>query len=226
MRASDCCDIDIWCLPLVNLAFQDPGRSTDRRSHVKVVFSLDGLRNASRHGILEMGQVVKAHSCYVYYVRRDTAGHIYQTTPCSRSELTARAPLTLVLTAHLLSRFNTKDDVSSSTSLKSSVQRHIRTGFCEQIPFLNLPAYSNAPKSEQQAPVEPTPEVKDEELEEEVTKSSGKGGKKKGGGKKGGKNKGGKEDVEEAPVEGGDDQQLAVIDEIWPKKDALGISKW
>ena len=59
-----------------------------------------------------------------------------------------------------------------------------------------------------------------------MTKSSGKGGKKKGGGKKGGKNKGGKEDVEEAQAEAGDDQQLAVIDEIWPKKDALGISKW
>lgn len=106
--------------------------------------------------------------------------------------------------------------------MKSSVQRHIRTGFCEQIPFLNLPAYSDASKSEPQ--VQAAPEVKDEEPEEEVTKS--KGGKKKGGGKKGGKNKGGKEDVEDAPVEGGDEQQLAVIDEIWPKKDALGISKW
>jgi PUA domain protein len=107
--------------------------------------------------------------------------------------------------------------------LKSSVQRHIRTGFCEQIPFLNLPAYSDTPKSETQP--QAAPEVKDEEPEEEVTKSSGKGGKKKGGGKKGGK-KGGKEDAEEAVPEGGEEQQLAVIDEIWPKKDALGISKW
>ena len=91
---------------------------------------------------------------------------------------------------------------------------------------MNLPAYTDAPKSELQVPAEPALEAKDEEPEEEVTKSSGKGGKKKGGGKKGGKNKGGKEDVDEAPAEGGDDQHLAVIDEIWPKKDALGISKW
>jgi PUA domain protein len=103
------------------------------------------------------------------------------------------------------------------------VQRHIRTGFCGQIPFLNLPAYSDTPK-ESKAPPAAT-EPKEEEAEEEVTKSSGKGGKKKGGGKKGGKNKGGKEEVDEAAQEG-EEQQLAVIDEIWPKKDALGISKW
>ena len=127
------------------------------------------------------------------------------------------------LTASHNSRFSVRDDVSSSTSLKSSVQRHIRTGFCEQIPFLNLPAYSDTPK-ESKAPPAAT-EPKEEEAEEEVTKSSGKGGKKKGGGKKGGKNKGGKEEVDEAAQEG-EEQQLAIIDEIWPKKDALGISKW
>lgn len=184
-----------------------------------------GLRNASRHGIPRHWSSSRI-ALSLRKLRRGTAGHIYQTTPCLRSKLVARASLAIGPTAHLLSRFSTKDDVSSSTSLKSSVQRHIRTGFCEQIPFLNLAAYSDAPKSEPQATAEPTPEVKDEEPEEEVTKSSGKGGKKKGGGKKGGKNKGGKEDVEEAQAEAGDDQQLAVIDEIWPKKDALGISKW
>lgn len=108
--------------------------------------------------------------------------------------------------------------------MKSSVQRHIRTGFCEQIPFLNLPAYSETPKADSK-PQAVAAEPKDEEAEEEVTKSSGKGGKKKGGGKKGGKNKGGKEEVEEVAGES-EEQQLAVIDEIWPKKDALGISKW
>ncbi|KAJ9095778.1 hypothetical protein QFC20_006573 [Naganishia adeliensis] len=122
----------------------------------------------------------------------------------------------------MFKKFSVRDDVSSSTSLKSSVQRHIRTGFCEQIPFLNLPAYSETPKDSKSQPTSSEP--KEEEAEEEVTKSSGKGGKKKGGGKKGGKNKGGKEEVEEAAPEG-EEQQLAVIDEIWPKKDALGISK-
>lgn len=88
---------------------------------------------------------------------------------------------------------------------------------------MNLPAYSETPKDWKPQPTSSEP--KEEEAEEEVTKSSGKGGKKKGGGKKGGKNKGGKEEVEEAAPEG-EEQQLAVIDEIWPKKDALGISKW
>lgn len=124
------------------------------------------------------------------------------------------------------SRFSVKDDVSSSTSLKSSVQRHIRTAFCEQVPFVNLPVYSDTPKSAAPAP-QPLAEPKEEEHEEDV-KSSGKGGKKKGGGggKKGGKNKGGKEEAEPATAEAEGEQQVAVIDEIWPKKDALGITKW
>lgn len=94
------------------------------------------------------------------------------------------------------------------------------------MPFVNLPVYSDTPKSAAPAP-QPLAEPKEEEHEEDV-KSSGKGGKKKGGGggKKGGKNKGGKEEAEPATAEAEGEQQVAVIDEIWPKKDALGITKW
>ncbi|KAJ9092321.1 hypothetical protein QFC19_008755 [Naganishia cerealis] len=123
----------------------------------------------------------------------------------------------------MFKKFSIKEDVSSSTSLKSSVQRHIRTAFCEQVPFLNLPAYTDAPRSEP-AP-QPVADLKEEEQEEDASKSSGKGGKKKGGGKKGGKNKGGKDEPEAPAVDSEGEQQLAVIDVIWPKKDALGISK-
>ncbi|KAJ9109191.1 hypothetical protein QFC21_000520 [Naganishia friedmannii] len=124
----------------------------------------------------------------------------------------------------MFKKFSVKEDVSSSTSLKSSVQRHIRTAFCQQVPFVNLPAYSDTPKSAAPAPA-PVAEPKEEEQDEDV-KSSGKGGKKKGsGGKKGGKNKGGKEEAEPVAAEAEGEQQVAVIDEIWPKKDALGITK-
>jgi PUA domain protein len=120
--------------------------------------------------------------------------------------------------------------VASSTSLKSSAQRHIRTGLLEQYPFLaqsisppagtsaaDGPTESNAPLSEENAPTE--------EQEEQPSKPS-KGGKKKGGGVK--KDKGGKgkdKEVETDAKEGGE-ENLTVLDELWPKKEALGITKW
>ena len=65
-----------------------------------------------------------------------------------------------------------------------------------------------------------------EEVEEEAPKKSGKKGKG-GGGKKGKSGKGKKDDT---PADGGKDEEEAgevlLIDEIWPKKEALGLTKW
>jgi PUA domain protein len=47
----------------------------------------------------------------------------------------------LHVTLSLTPRFNPKEDVSSSTSLKSSVQRHIRTALLAQFPLLSQPAW-------------------------------------------------------------------------------------
>lgn len=61
-------------------------------------------------------------------------------------------------------------------------------------------------------------------VEEEKVGGKGKGGKKKegkGGGKGGKGKKEEKEDEKEEVV-----QDVLVIDELWPKKEALGITKW
>ncbi|OCF36169.1 translation machinery-associated protein 20 [Kwoniella heveanensis CBS 569] len=129
----------------------------------------------------------------------------------------------------MFKKFNPKEDVSSSTSLKSSVQRNIRSSLLTQIPFLTQASYrdpSTAPEENKQeavvAPAAPT--------EEEEPSGGKKGGGKKGGKGKGGKGKGkDKEDKkdkdEEDGGEGGDAGGGAVIDEIWPKKEALGLTK-
>nr|XP_018266809.1 translation machinery-associated protein 20 [Kwoniella dejecticola CBS 10117]OBR88967.1 translation machinery-associated protein 20 [Kwoniella dejecticola CBS 10117] len=126
----------------------------------------------------------------------------------------------------MFKKFNPKEDVSSSTSLKSSVQRNIRSSLLTQLPFLSQPAYRDpslaaAPPvaaSEEAAPAAAA------EAEEET------GGGKKGG-KKGGKSKGkggkGKDKEEKKDEEGNTEGDAAatVIDEIWPKKEALGLTK-
>ncbi|WWD09053.1 hypothetical protein V865_007173 [Kwoniella europaea PYCC6329] len=127
----------------------------------------------------------------------------------------------------MFKKFNPKEDVSSSTSLKSSVQRNIRSSLLAQIPFLTQPAYrdpstvSNSAPTESEAAPAPAPEAEEESA----------GGKK--GGKKGGKGKGkggkGKDKEDKEPKEDKEDGEgeanLTVIDEIWPKKEALGLTK-
>lgn len=146
----------------------------------------------------------------------------------------------------LMSRFHPKEDVSSSTSLKSSVQRGIRSSLLTQMPFLTQPAYKEPSSTSTSAPAaeggvsaeDPAAQADDQgdDSEDEGAgagagkKGKGKGGKGKGGGKGGKKGKGkdkedkkGKGDKEEE--EEGDGEML-VIDEIWPKKEALGLTKW
>lgn len=113
--------------------------------------------------------------------------------------------------------------MSSSTSLKSSVQRNIRGQLLEQMPLLTKPAYRQdggeaKPEKTEEAPA-PTPTPSEEP--EDDKKGGKKGGKGKGGGKKGKK-----ADKEPEPEAGEDDGELLLIDEIWPKKEALGLTKW
>lgn len=66
----------------------------------------------------------------------------------------------------------------------------------------------------------------EEKEKEEPSSGKGKGGKKGGKGK-GGKGKGkDKEEKEEKEDEGEGAGGESVIDEIWPKKEALGLTKW
>lgn len=109
--------------------------------------------------------------------------------------------------------------MSSSTSLKSSVQRNIRGQLLEQMPLLTQPAYREGGpvKKEESAP--PAPAEAAPEPEEEK-KGGKKGGKGKGGGKKS------KKAEKEAEADEGDEAEPTLIDEIWPKKEALGLTKW
>jgi PUA domain protein len=125
-------------------------------------------------------------------------------------------------------RFDPKEDIASSTSLKSSAQRHIRTAICEQIPFLTRPAYVEASSTtENVAPVpEAEPDIEETAPEAVEEKSKGgKGSKKKGGAKSEKKGKG-KHAMEEKEETSGSSEPLQVIDEIWPKKEAIAITKW
>nr|XP_019014667.1 translation machinery-associated protein 20 [Kwoniella pini CBS 10737]OCF53448.1 translation machinery-associated protein 20 [Kwoniella pini CBS 10737] len=120
---------------------------------------------------------------------------------------------------------NPKEDVSSSTSLKSSVQRNIRSSLLTQLPFLSQPAYRDPSQSSAPSATEETASAAAPEAEEET----GGGGKK--GGKKGGKSKGksgkgkDKEEKKEEEEQGEGDAASTVLDEIWPKKEALGLTK-
>jgi PUA domain protein len=129
-------------------------------------------------------------------------------------------------------RFNPKEDVSGSTSLKSSVQRNIRNQLLAQLPLLSAPAFKEggavsapAPAA---APVEEAPPAPASTQDEDEGK--GKGGKKGGGGKtKGGGKKGGKKQQAQAAAdedEHDDEGDVTVLDEIWPKKDSIGLTKW
>lgn len=101
------------------------------------------------------------------------------------------------------------------------------------MPFLTQPAHKPA-GSAVEAPAEAAAAgdgAEEEDSEDESAAAGGKkgkkGGKAKGG--KGGKGKGkgkGKEEKGKAEEEEEESGELAVIDEIWPKKEALGLTKW
>jgi PUA domain protein len=86
------------------------------------------------------------------------------------------------------------------------------------MPLLTQPA--TLPESTEQEQTEETVEA-EAEVEEEVPKKGKKG--KGGGGKKAKGGKGKKEETEPVEEEAG---ETTLIDEIWPKKEALGLTKW
>lgn len=85
------------------------------------------------------------------------------------------------------------------------------------MPLLTQPA--TLPESTEQEQPEESVEA-EAEVEEEAPKKGKKG--KGGGGKKA---KGGKAKKEEVDVEE-EAGEVTLIDEIWPKKEALGLTKW
>ncbi|GMK58534.1 hypothetical protein CspeluHIS016_0505660 [Cutaneotrichosporon spelunceum] len=125
----------------------------------------------------------------------------------------------------MFKKFSVKEDVSGSTSVKSSVQRNVRNNLLEQLPLLSQPAYKEGGVEAPPAEPTPAPEATKEEEEEEEQKGKGKGGKGKGG-KKGGKGgKKGKNQDAPTPAVGDDAKEIQVIDELWPKGDPLGLTK-
>ncbi|EIW68019.1 hypothetical protein TREMEDRAFT_44990 [Tremella mesenterica DSM 1558] len=134
----------------------------------------------------------------------------------------------------MFKKFDPKEDISSSTSLKSSVQRNIRSQLLVQLPFLSTPVWRDSSTLSTTAPVM-TPN--DQETEEE-----GKGKSsistpddeeigKKGKGKNKGKGKGKEEKKGKGKLKEDDDEKeedvgdMIVLDEIWPKKESLGLTK-
>jgi len=87
------------------------------------------------------------------------------------------------------------------------------------MPLLTQPATlppSTATAEDDKEEVDETAEVEDE------APKKGKKGKGGGGGKKGKSGKGKKEEAEPEEEAG----EVLLIDEIWPKKEALGLTKW
>jgi PUA domain protein len=85
------------------------------------------------------------------------------------------------------------------------------------MPLLTQPA--TLPETNEEPTEEPA--EAEAEVEGEAPKKGKKG--KGGGGKKAKGGKGKKEEVEPVEEEAG---EITLIDEIWPKKEALGLTKW
>ena len=138
-------------------------------------------------------------------------------------------------------RFNPKEDIASSTSIKTSIQRTIRTKLLAQIPLLSSPALP-FPKSAKSTAVD-----SDDESGAESEEDAAGAGREFGGGKKAkelrkeakgrgpGKGKDAKkarraaaeaeEEVEDLP-EGEEEEVLTLLDVLWPKKEGLTLIKW
>ena len=123
-------------------------------------------------------------------------------------------------------RFVPKEDIATSTSIKSSIQRQIRSKLLAQIPLLSAPANP--------AVVEVGENGSDDDSEEEerVVSTRKKGAKKeekeKAASRKGAGGKGRKEVVEvvEEVEEGTDEEVLTLLDVLWPKKEGVTLIKW
>ncbi|SCZ89051.1 BZ3500_MvSof-1268-A1-R1_Chr1-1g00921 [Microbotryum saponariae] len=143
----------------------------------------------------------------------------------------------------MFKKFHPKEDVASSTAIKSSIQRQHRAKLLSQITYLSLPALP--------PPASTGLDSDDDSEVEEQLLSSAKG-RNKGAAKDkrkaaeaqasgGGKGKGGKggrgakavqEDEQPAAEEGATGTQqdggdvLTVLDVLWPKKSQITLVKW
>ncbi|KAK4050867.1 translation machinery-associated protein 20 [Microbotryomycetes sp. JL201] len=142
----------------------------------------------------------------------------------------------------MFKKFTPKEDVASSTAMKSSIQRQHRAKLLEQLPFLSLPAAPPLVTDDN------GPDVSDSDLSDDAAsqpqRKKGAGKDKKaakqaakqqqaaGGGKKGGKRR---EDDEHADAQAQSagtadaastsEDALTVLDVLWPKKESLTLVK-
>lgn len=93
---------------------------------------------------------------------------------------------------------------------------------------MTRPAYTEGSSAPKEVAPAPEAEAQLEETATEAVEEKSKGGKssKKKGGAKAEKKGKGKTAGEEKEESGGASEQLQVIDEIWPKKEAIAITKW
>ncbi|GAA5828052.1 hypothetical protein JCM11251_005711 [Rhodosporidiobolus azoricus] len=134
----------------------------------------------------------------------------------------------------MFKKFSPKEDIAGNAPMKSSAQRQIRAKLVDQLAFLSQPHATPALSDI------PTAAAAVEDDEDDVPKKGPGAGKKDKGGKgKGGKGgKGGKKgrgaaeeeeevQVQEQPSAGGEDvqEELTVLDVIWPKKETLTLVK-
>ncbi|GAA5993543.1 hypothetical protein JCM10908_000641 [Rhodotorula pacifica] len=152
----------------------------------------------------------------------------------------------------MFKNFTPKEHIAGNAPMKSSAQRQIRAKVLEQIPFLSHPAALPPPSATSVAPA-PTqaqaPESDEEEEDTGARRKKGAGKEKKGkgpggGGKGGKKNKrggGGGRDEDDEPTSlpaqpplsnpeeettaAEVDENLTVLDLIWPKKETLSLVK-
>lgn len=125
-----------------------------------------------------------------------------------------------------LDRFNPKEDIATSVLVKSSVQRTIRSKLLSQYALLSLPA--EAPPKPEGVAVEVESEAEEHRPVGAGKKAREKKEDKRAGGKKGGKKNKQEEDepVTEPAGLGGADEDLTVLDVLWPKKEGLTLVKW
>ncbi|ORY89147.1 PUA-like domain-containing protein [Leucosporidium creatinivorum] len=130
----------------------------------------------------------------------------------------------------MFKKFTPKEDISSSTALKSSIQRQHRQKLLAQYPFLStaaLPLPKNEDADEDlDSDEEPQPVQqrkkgagKDKREKKEDKRGGGKGGKK------GRQQEEVVEDQSEEQQGAGEDEVLTVLDTIWPKKEGLTLVK-
>ncbi|GAA5938725.1 translation machinery-associated protein 20 [Sporobolomyces koalae] len=138
----------------------------------------------------------------------------------------------------MFKKFTPKEDVAGNAPMKSSLQRQIRNKILDQYSYLSQPAL---PLPKHLAPTvegDSDDDLIDEEPQDKRKKSTGKDKKSKkdergGGGGKGGKKGGRKGQAQDEPVEEqppqvedqGEEEQLTVMDTLWPKKETCSLVK-